>query len=139
MQAQQLILRITKVEPNGTIVVMGRCGNIKNTHVNRITPCHLPHMDGTIDPALPIPPAHMACKVCNFPDDDAHMLLCDFCNMGWCTYCLDPPLEQLPPAKQSWLSLHCLGASVTNLQLKDIVRDWASAVRLPPPLRHLTS
>ena len=91
MHAQQLIVPITKVKSNGTIIVMGRCGDIKDTHVNSIAPCHLPYLDGTIDPALAIPPADLACEVCNFPDDDAHMLLCDFCNMGWHTYCLDPP------------------------------------------------
>ena len=67
MQAQQLIVRITKVKPNGTITVMGRCGNIKDTHVNSIAPCRLPHLDGTIDPALAIPHADMAREVCNYP------------------------------------------------------------------------
>ena len=114
IHAEQLIVRITKVKPNGTITVMGRCGNISDTHVNSIAPCHLPHLDGTIDPALAIPPADMACEVCNFPDYDAHMLLCDICNMGWHTNCLDPPLLELPPAKQSWLCPHCLSVGVSQ-------------------------
>ena len=42
-------MRITKVKPNGTILVMGRCGDSKNTHVNSFVPCHLPHLDCTIN------------------------------------------------------------------------------------------
>ena len=75
----------------------------------------------------------MACEVCNFPDDDAHMLLRDFCNMGWHNYCLDPPLEELPPPKQSWLCPHCLTAGVTYLQLADVVRDRVTSRTAAPP------
>ena len=39
---------------------------------------------------------------------------------------MDPPLEELPPAKQSWLCPHCLAAGVTYLQLGDVVRDRVS-------------
>ena len=49
MQAQQLIVRITKAKPSSTIVVMERCGNTQDTHVNSIVPGHLPHLDSTID------------------------------------------------------------------------------------------
>lgn len=101
MQAEQLIVRITKVKLKGTIEDMRRCGDTKNTHVHSIASCHLPHLNGTINPALAIPHAGMACEVYIFPDKDAHRLLCNFCNMGWQKYCLDSPLEELPAAKPS--------------------------------------
>ena len=53
--------------------------------------------------------------------------------MGWHTYCLDPPLEELPPAKQSWLCPHCMAAGVTYLQLKDVVRDRDASRTAAPP------
>ena len=40
LPAQQTIMRMTKVKPNGTITVMGRCSNIIDTHVNIITLFH---------------------------------------------------------------------------------------------------
>jgi hypothetical protein len=123
ISARQLIVRVMKVNANGVVVVQGRCGNTRSTHINSIAPCHLPHLDGTIDPSLAIPPADLACEVCNFPDDEGHMLLCDFCNLGWHMYCLDPPLERLPPAKSAWLCPSCLAAGITYLQFKDVVLD----------------
>ena len=93
--AQQLIVRITM--PNGVLQVQGRCGFTRSIHVSSAAPCHLPHLDGTIDPSLAIPQADLACEVCGFPDKEHLMLLCHFCNNGWHTYCLEPPLEYLPP------------------------------------------
>ena len=90
--------------------------------------------DGTIDPELAILPALLACEVCNFPDDEQFMLLCDFCNLGWHMYCLDPPLEQLPPAKEPWLCPNCLAAGVTYLQLKDVALDRVRSRTAAPPL-----
>ena len=78
--AQQLIVRITKVMPNGVLQVQGR-----SIHVSSAAPCHLPHLDGTIDPSLAISPADLACEVCGFPDKEHLMLHCDFCNNGWHT------------------------------------------------------
>ena len=133
MQAQQLIVRVVKVTANGTVTVMGRCGNTRTIHISSIAPCHLPHLDGTVDPSLAIPPADMCCEVCRLPDNDAVMLLCDFCNSGWHTYCLEPPLAEVPPASETWLCPHCLSAGVTHLQLKDVARDRARSRTAAPP------
>jgi hypothetical protein len=131
--AEQLIVRVVRVRSNGVITVQGRCGNTRDTHVSSIAPCHLPHLDGTINPELAMPPADLACEVCNFPDDEHLMLLCDFCNLGWHTYCLDPPLDHLPPAKDPWLCPNCLSAGVTYLQLKDVALDRARSRTAAPP------
>ena len=117
--ATQLIVRILALKLGGTVVVQGRCGSTQTVNINSIAPCHLPHLDGTVDPELAMPPADLACEICNFPDDDDVMLLCDNCNSGWHTYCLTPPLEQLPPEKESSLFPNCIAANVT---FKDLAR-----------------
>ena len=120
------------IKNNGVVRVQGRCGNTRDTNVSSLAPCHLPHLDGTIDPSLAIISPDLACEVCNFPDDEEFMLLCDYCNLGWHMYCLEPPLTVLPPAKDAWLCPTCLAAGVTLTQLKDVVRDRSKSHVVAP-------
>ncbi|KAH8876273.1 Lysine-specific demethylase 5B [Schistosoma japonicum] len=50
----------------------------------------------------------MVCSVCNLGNDDKYLLLCDGCETsGAChTYCLDPPLSDVP--KGSWYCRSCI-------------------------------
>ena len=77
--------------------------------------------------------------MCNFLDDDTHMMLCNFCNTGIHTYCPDPALVKLPLAKLLWFCLHCLATGATFLQLKDVVRGQGTSRTAAPLQRHLTS
>lgn len=36
------------------------------------------------------------CEVCAIPGDDDKLLLCDKCDKGYHTFCLSPPLYELP-------------------------------------------
>ena len=36
------------------------------------------------------------CELCHGGENDALMLLCELCDLGFHTYCLDPPLADLP-------------------------------------------
>ena len=36
------------------------------------------------------------CRKCGKDDDHPHLLLCEFCNDEYHTYCLDPPLNYVP-------------------------------------------
>ena len=40
----------------------------------------------------------MPCSICgrNTDDDDDKLLLCDICNRGFHTFCLTPPIEEIP-------------------------------------------
>lgn len=40
--------------------------------------------------------SEVACELCKKPTDDDKMLLCDRCDKGYHTYCLKPPLAQVP-------------------------------------------
>lgn len=50
---------------------------------------------------------NMPCNICglNTEDDDDKLLLCDFCNKGFHTFCLDPPLDEIP--KDAWFCDGC--------------------------------
>lgn len=48
-----------------------------------------------------------ACEVCKCGQDGARMILCDRCNCGFHTYCLDPPLSAVPAGE--WLCVDCMG------------------------------
>lgn len=39
--------------------------------------------------------------------DDEHMLLCDYCDDAYHSYCLDPPLTELPGEDEDWVCKHC--------------------------------
>eukprot|EP00471_Norrisiella_sphaerica_P001497 CAMPEP_0184481092 /NCGR_PEP_ID=MMETSP0113_2-20130426/2630_1 /TAXON_ID=91329 /ORGANISM="Norrisiella sphaerica, Strain BC52" /LENGTH=945 /DNA_ID=CAMNT_0026860007 /DNA_START=731 /DNA_END=3569 /DNA_ORIENTATION=- len=53
------------------------------------------------------PPAHGGCMVCEKGTNEHVMLLCDSCDDPYHTYCLDPPLEELPPAEEIWVCERC--------------------------------
>ena len=82
LPVHQLIARVLEVREAGTIIVQGKCGQTRSVHCSNLAPCHLPHLDGAIDPALILPDIDLPCEVCGFPDDAAIMLLCDWCNAG---------------------------------------------------------
>eukprot|EP00877_Chromochloris_zofingiensis_P006429 jgi/Chrzof1/2039/UNPLg00695.t1 len=109
LKARALILRIKEVRSSCVLVLQGRCGTQMAVHMTQCAPCHLPDLDGTIDPSLA---AHddAPCVVCGYPDDDHIILLCDGCGTAWHTYCCSPPLPKVPEG--TWLCASCISADV---------------------------
>eukprot|EP00798_Chlamydomonas_sp_ICE-L_P003119 gene3119-biopygen20873 len=116
MAAQGMILRIKAIKDTEVVVLQGRCGFTVTNHARNLSPCHLPNMDGTIRPDLAVPPLDLACSVCNFPDNDACMLLCDSCGAPFHTHCLSPPLSAVP-AGDDWFCPHCTANGITAVPL----------------------
>ncbi|GJE84541.1 PLU-1-like protein-domain-containing protein [Phanerochaete sordida] len=52
------------------------------------------------------PPTEPHCEVCQKKDRGEEMLLCDGCDCGFHTFCLDPPLQTIP--KGQWYCHICL-------------------------------
>ncbi|KAL2348037.1 hypothetical protein Fmac_002037 [Flemingia macrophylla] len=48
------------------------------------------------------------CEQCKSGLHGEVMLLCDRCDKGWHTYCLSPPLKQVPPG--NWYCFNCLNS-----------------------------
>ena len=36
------------------------------------------------------------CRICGKDDDHGNLLICEFCGDEYHTYCLSPPLEEIP-------------------------------------------
>ena len=49
--ARPHILRVKEIQPSGMVVLQGRCGNVTKSQISNLAPCHLPGIDGTIDPS----------------------------------------------------------------------------------------
>ena len=46
------------------------------------------------------------CEGCGLPHDEAKLLLCDDCDISYHTYCLDPPLDEVPQG--TWKCKWCV-------------------------------
>lgn len=66
---------------------------------------------------------NMPCSICgqNVQDDDDKLLLCDECNKGFHTFCLEPPLEEIP--KGEWYCDDCKKKFQHQAEELDIVED----------------
>jgi transposase InsO family protein len=109
--ARPAILRVSEIKPSGVLVLEGKCGRTAEIRAEHCAPCHLPNLDGEIDPLLAGVDASTCCEVCTFPHHEAQMLLCDICNAGYHTYCLKPALSSIPEGY--WLCPECVEAGMT--------------------------
>lgn len=65
-------------------------------------------------------PSDLSCSVCQRADGEESMLLCDCCNLGFHTHCLEPPLMAIP--SEPWFCGNCGGDAQANLG-RDITGD----------------
>jgi site-specific DNA-cytosine methylase len=105
------ILRVYKVLPSGVLQLQGKCGRIAEAHIDNCAPCHLPHLDGDIDPRIADDFEDAVCEVCEQEEPEATLLLCDLCNSAYHTACLQPPLAAVP--EDSWICPVCVTKGYT--------------------------
>jgi hypothetical protein len=74
----------------------GRDGVVWKDHVRNCAPCHLPNVDGTIDPSLAMVRASLRCMLCGSRDGVTYMLVCDRCFRGWHMVCMTPLMDVVP-------------------------------------------
>jgi hypothetical protein len=65
-------------------------------HVCNCAPCHLPNVDGIVDPSLAMIWAGLRCMLCGSRGGITHMLVCDRCFKGWHMACMIPPMDVVP-------------------------------------------
>jgi hypothetical protein len=90
------ILRVEKVESNGLATLIGRDGRTIKRQIHSLELCLLPNVDPTMrgrDEEYD----DIKCQLCDSKEEPECMLLCDTCDLGWHTHCLDPPLRSVPP------------------------------------------
>jgi hypothetical protein len=74
--AGRTILRVREVLPSGVLLLEGRDGMVWKDHVRNCAPCHLPNIDGTVDPTVVVVPAGLKCMLCGLASGAATMLVC---------------------------------------------------------------
>jgi hypothetical protein len=100
-----IILRVVRVYENGSLILQGRCGTKMSLHSDRCAPCHFTNVDLNMDVREAYIGPHKACEVCKMTNKDHLLLLCDYCNDGYHTFCLEPPLSKVP--KEDWFCPTC--------------------------------
>jgi hypothetical protein len=90
------ILRVREVLASGFLMLEGRDGVVWKDHVHNCVPCHLPNVDGTVDPSLAVVQAGLRCMLCGSKGGASHMLVCDRCSRGWHMACMTPPMDVVP-------------------------------------------
>jgi hypothetical protein len=105
VMAGHTILRVQEVLASRILMLEGCDGVIWKDHVRNCAPCHLPNVDGTIDPSLVMIQACLRCMLCGSKGGVAHMLVCDKCFRGWHMVCMTPPMDVVPA--RWWVCLHC--------------------------------
>ena len=107
-QVRPEILRVLQVRKgkDGHDLVLrlqGRDGLTTDEHFSNCVPCHLPIEDESLQ--LGKVPIDFHCQQCGFPDDEKLLIMCDRCNEGWHTYCLEPKLLSVPEG--NWYCKEC--------------------------------
>ena len=131
------VLRVTEVRPSGVLVLMGKCGQTIPMHMSQCAPCHLPNLDPTVDPLLARVAVDLPCEVCRLPNDDHLMLLCDSCNTGWHTYCMRPPLDEIPEGDWICPRCHHNGVTLQSLPKRDKTVSRTKRGSDPRAMAHL--
>jgi hypothetical protein len=131
------VLKVLQVRDTGVLVLQNQAGRTVEKHLEHCVPCMLPNLIGDTYAGLVRPHADLPCQVCHDHKHWESMLLCDHCDLGWHTYCLDPPLEDIPDGR--WLCPDCVAAGMTLELLADklgrFVADTESRHALELPSR----
>lgn len=134
------ILRVVESRPSGVLLLQGRDGDTVTVHAAHCAPCHLPNIDTAMDLSLLKVGEDHACQVCQRTDGESVMLLCHHCASGYHTYCLQPPLEQVPLG--IWLCPVCTDSGVTEADVVKAIDQQNQRVleqqhpeRLTPAIR----
>lgn len=87
-----------------------------------------PEVKITVLPPTPLLPSEevIMCKVCGKGDNDEKLLLCDGCDAGYHTFCVSPPLEEIPSG--DWFCQNC--TSQGKHQKRSLTAIAAEAVPL---------
>ena len=107
------IYKVAAVLATGLIALEGSDGKVVHEHPQFISPCHVPVELITAGSAIHREVSdELACQVCGSMEDEASMLICDGCEMGWHMQCLEPPMTEVPD--DTWFCPVCVAGGKTN-------------------------
>ena len=90
------ILRIVNIKSTGVVVLQGSDGTTVDHQVTQLAHCSVPIADTKLYPHKYIRTDAVHCQICGSRKGAPLMLLCNVCNHGFHTFCLDPPLSEVP-------------------------------------------
>ena len=93
------ILRIVEMRGSGVVILQGSDAATISHQVSQITRCTGPISDTKLYPERYVRTLAVHCKICGSRNQEALMLLCDTCNMGYHTFCLLVPLDRVPDTR----------------------------------------
>jgi hypothetical protein len=96
IKARNEVLTVKEIRRSGVLVLENQAGVTFNKHMDHCVPCLLPNIAGETYARLSKPGEDLPCQECQSPHNWADMLLCDNCDQGYHTYCLSPPLTEIP-------------------------------------------
>eukprot|EP00775_Hariotina_reticulata_P005639 gene5639-biopygen7440 len=130
--AKPVILRVVQVESTGVLRLEGKCGRMASVRQEHCAPCHLPNIDGTLDPVLVNDWDRLVCEVCDKAAPESKLLLCDMCNSGYHMQCLQSPVTAVPTGV--WLCHDCVadGLTAADVAERQAQRDLVQEQRQQP-------
>jgi hypothetical protein len=120
MRALDAVIRVVEVKDYGVLTLVKQTGLQFDKHMEQCVPCGLPNLLGDTYAGMVMPPEEHPCQVCREHNQWDIMLLCDNCDSGWHTYCLSPPLDEVPDGK--WICPDCTthGVTLDTLAAKEL-------------------
>ena len=115
--AREGVYKFHSYRPGGVVVITGQEADKQfSTQLENIAPSHQLVQQPADEILVKSPSKQLACEVCRFMDNGATMLLCDYCDTGWHTHCLDPPLHSIPDG--AWFCPPCAAAGRAHVRIQ---------------------
>ena len=80
----------------GVVILQGSDAATISHQVSQIARCTVPISDIKLYPDKYVRTLAVHCKICGSRNQEALMILCEVCNMGYHTFCLPAPLDKVP-------------------------------------------
>jgi hypothetical protein len=92
----RIILRVHEVLGSGVLLLEGCDGKVWKDHTRNCAPCHLPHIDGTVQPGTSHIPTGLRCRLYGSTKCAATMVICDIFSTWWYLECLTLLFLEVP-------------------------------------------
>ena len=96
VNARPTVLRVVRVKEKGVVVLQGEDGACIEEQEKNVAPCSLQVEDTQVYPERYFPGSSVMCRECGSREKGESMVLCDQCHEGYHTWCLTPPLDDIP-------------------------------------------
>ena len=90
------VLRVVELRKSGVAILQGSDATTLSHQVSKLAHCSVPVIDTNLYPETFVRTDKVHCQRCGNRRPFATMLLCDICNEGWHTTCLEIPLDKAP-------------------------------------------